>query len=197
MRKIPVVELLLVLSALVNATQAYRIYQLTSSLSALKSEGQLQVGARVPPLLVLDADGNRAEVPVVAALPLIVYWMSPQCGWCTKNEANIRTLAGAVRGRYRIVALTRSAGDADDYDGIARMGIPVLGEPDAATARQYHFGGTPQTIVIGAEGAVAKVWTGAYRATSETEVERYFAVDLPGLPTESSEQASKGSGSSR
>jgi len=46
---------------------------------------------------------------------------------------------------------------------------------------KYHFGVTPQTILVGTDGVVKKVWLGALTATQQSEVEKYFSVRLPGL----------------
>ncbi len=181
MGRITLVGGLLFLSATVNVAQAYRIYRLTSVAAMLKQEERLQVGAEVGPIVLLDAEGRRTEVPVVDARPLIIYWMSPQCAWCSRNEANIRALVHAVRGRYRIVVLTVKARSVRGFDAVQRLGVPVAGEPDAATLRQYRFGGTPQTIVVSTSGTISRVWTGAYLARLESEIEQYFAVNLPGV----------------
>jgi len=181
MTKTPMIGLLLVLSAAVNAGQAYRILQLNNALNAIADERKLAVGTRVPPLVILDAAGKRSEVRTVGARPLVVYWMSPGCGWCKKNEANIRALAAGVRGKYSLIALTSSARSASGFEAVAHIGMPILGEPDSETARRYRFGGTPQTIVIDSDGTVTKVWTGAYRGTILAEVEQYFGLTLPGL----------------
>lgn len=45
----------------------------------------------------------------------------------------------------------------------------------------YKFGGTPQTLVVSADGHVIKNWTGAYSGSLKTEIEGFFQIELPGL----------------
>jgi len=181
MKRSLIVGLLLGSSALVNLGQAYRIWQLEDHIAVMKGENQLKEGSPVPPLAILNSAGTRTVIPVGDRRPLIVYWMSPGCGWCQRNEANVHALIQQIGERYRVAVLTMSARGATTYDSIRRLGVPVLGEPDASTSRVYRFGGTPQTIVIGSDGKVLRVWSGAYMGRLKQDVEKYLYVSLPGL----------------
>lgn len=180
--------ILLSLSAGVNVVQAYRIQDLTSRIEAFKGERQLRLGTAVPALGVVTSNGSRIEVRPVLGKPLLVYWMSPDCAWCLRNEANMKALILGLRDRMRIVLLTPSVGTAAGYDALGRLGEPILGEPDAATAKALRLGGTPETIVVSPEGRVEKVWTGAYLDHAKTEIQSYFGLALPGLVPEAKKQ---------
>lgn len=181
MRRYLGVGLLLALSAGVNVLQAYRIYDLRHVISALKGEHQLKVGTRVPPLRVLTNTGKPTEVATSDKRPLVVYWFSPTCTWCARNEANFRAIIRDAGDRFRFVVLTQSISKAEDYDALGRLGITVLGEPDAETNQRLRFGGTPETIVVAGDGKVDRVWSGAYQGRLQREVESYFGVALPGV----------------
>jgi hypothetical protein len=43
---------------------------------------------------------------------------------------------------------------------------------------------TPQTAVFSEQGAVSKVWVGAFDQDRQHEIEQFFKVRLPGLKPE-------------
>jgi hypothetical protein len=46
---------------------------------------------------VIDALGSRTEIRFDSDRPTVLYVLSPRCGWCSRNEDNIRALALAKR----------------------------------------------------------------------------------------------------
>jgi hypothetical protein len=112
--------------------------------------------------------------------PTILYYFSPSCGWCEKNWLNIKALVAATQGRYRFVGLSTTP-DVLAYLEGHRLSFEVYTGMNLETARAYHFGGTPHTVVIGADGRVAHSWSGAYTGQQQGDVERAFGVVLPGI----------------
>jgi hypothetical protein len=99
----------------------------------------------------------------------------------------MRALTAAVGQRYRIIGISLDAVDADvtSYIRANRIDFPVLIRPTPDTAERFRLTGTPQTIVLSSSGAVLKSWQGAYVGTVATEISEFFAVQLPGLPRNS------------
>jgi hypothetical protein len=179
-----VATLLLVLSVAVNVGLAAKVRSLQDKLDITQTGHYLQPGAGVSPMGVKALDGSEAEIAYSGqALPTVVYVFSTTCHWCKENLESEKALAASTAGRYRFVALALDA----DRDAVAKyvgengLTFPVYYGPSTATMRSYRLGGTPQTIVISSDGKVVEEWSGAYTLGTKAEVEKFFAVNLPGV----------------
>jgi peroxiredoxin len=174
---------LLIGSTLLNVFQARKVGQLRHTIAALKSEGQLLEGSSVPSIDARDANRNSAKLTYVAGGPsTVLYVFSPQCGWCNRNLASVKTLAKSINGSYRFATISLSEDKLQEYMTQKDFQFPVYAGLSINTARAYKFGGTPQTLVISSDGHVQKNWMGAYMGETKREIETYFNVQLPDLP---------------
>jgi len=135
----------------------------------------------MPAIPVIDVDGRKTEVRFDSEHPTVLYLLSPQCIWCSRNEANIRALALASSERYRFVGVSTQPTDIKAYRRESQMPFPIFVISSHEEAVLRHLVGTPQTAVILAGGRVAATWSGAYESTNQRVVEDYFHVKLPGL----------------
>jgi peroxiredoxin len=172
----------LVLATMGHVVQAYRIHVLGRQIHELTRAHTLQVGETVPPLTSLTLDGEL--VTIVGdrpPKPVIVYWMSPDCSWCVRNEANFRAVVAAARAEYDVVAVSaRSDGLAAFVRGSAPP-YTVVEPPMPEAIASYKFAATPMTMVIGRDRRVTQVWNGVYDGENRAEVEAFFRTSLPGL----------------
>jgi hypothetical protein len=174
--------LLLGVSALLNIRLASEVKQLKASIVALKTDRRLQPGTKVAALDAKDLEGRASSVRVQAVgLPTIVYVFTPQCGWCKRNEANLRALVQQTAGRYRVIALSLTDKDLAAYAKALPAGVPVYREPSEGTRATLKLGGTPHTIVLAATGVVEASWVGAFQGASKGEIEKVLSIRLPGL----------------
>ena len=137
------------------------------------------IGTAVPPLDVRTIDGHAVEIRFDER-PTILYYFSPNCGWCERNWTNVQALIASVGQRYRFVGLSTVA-DVSPYMASHHLSFEVYSGLTLETARLYHLGGTPQTIVVAADGRIQYSWSGAYRSRRQHDVERAFGVVLPGI----------------
>jgi hypothetical protein len=133
------------------------------------------------PLPVLDADGNPVSLAFDDSRPTVIYVLSPQCGWCKKNEANIKAVTAIAGSRYNFVGLSLVPTDLKQYIAAGRAPFPVYQIESQDQAQRLGLSATPTTIVVGPGAKVLKVWTGAYMDKNQPEVEKYFGAKLPGL----------------
>lgn len=141
-----------------------------------------KVDAKFPsPLPLLDADGKPTQLAFDDSRPTVMYVFSPLCGWCKKNEANIKSTVAIAGNRFRFVGVSTISENLKDYiaQGHAPFPVYVVKSPEQAT--QLGFVGTPMTIVVGPGAKVEKVWQGAYMNDNQKEVEAFFGAKLPGL----------------
>lgn len=169
--------LLLLASAGLNVTLANELRTRRTARTAT-----LEVGTKVTPFTARDLNGNPTRVDFVGPTPTVLYYFSASCGWCRRNWPNIEALAAQTRGRYRFIAIAASADAGADVSRLRGSGavFDVLTGLDEQTTAAYGFRGTPQTVVVSAEGRVLSSWAGAYSGAVQALVERFFSATLPG-----------------
>lgn len=144
---------------------------------------QLKPGAALPPSInVQDVTGKPVRVNFADdTRPTVLYVLSPQCGWCKRNESNMKALYAADSDKYRFVGVSLVSENLTQYVNDKREPFPVYLLPQDAI-QQLHVTGTPETIVVGPDAKVIHAWRGVYVQQNQAEVETYFGVKLPGLP---------------
>jgi peroxiredoxin len=138
----------------------------------------LSAGASVAPFSAKNiADGRVETVSFDAARPTALYVFTPACPWCARNADNIRALASQSGEKYRFLGLSLS----DTEPSRIQLPFPVYAGLGAETRKAYKLGPIPQMILIAPDGRVLKTWTGAFTGAVESEIERYFDIQLPGM----------------
>jgi hypothetical protein len=139
---------------------------------------------RIP---VLDGQGTSSTLVFDGQRPTVLYVLAPKCPWCARNLANIRALAVAKAAEYRFIGLSNTDSGFTDYAKTSLEMFPLYRvDADALRRRGQanflkEFDPTPQMIVIDRDGQVRKVWIGALQGSMQSDVERFFKVELPGL----------------
>jgi hypothetical protein len=165
---------LLLVSGSINLGLAHRLNYL-----AARNESPLVPGTRVPPISGESMSG-LVTITYPASQPMVLYYFSPDCGWCKRNWGNVGALANSVQGRFRLVALSTLPRIAEEVRN-RLSGFEVLWNFSQDVRSAYRLGGTPMTVVVGTDGRVLKAWSGAFQGRVEREIESFFSVDLPGL----------------
>ena len=182
LRTFLILAVLLVCSLGINMLLARRVIRLQTLVSRMKSESRLVQGDKVPPITARDLQGRTAVLDYAGTdLPTVLFVITPNCGWCTKNIMNMRTLAANASDRYRFVGLSLESDKLVDYVTQNKLEFPVYTELPLMPMKQYKLGGTPQTIIVSPTGEVLKVWSGAFAENLQKDVESYFGVTLPGI----------------
>jgi len=186
-----VVVLLLGLSAITNGLLVFKVRELRGVITALKSEETIQVGTHLGPLTAQDLTGQGTAIRFSDTdRPTLLYVFSPSCGWCKKNEENIKSLVNQTGDKIRMVGVSLSREGLDEYLRARFPQVKVV-TPDARSIATYKLSGTPETILVSSDGVVLKVWKGAFSDSLQREVEDYFRIKLPGLPPTSQAQIPK------
>lgn len=170
-------------SLAVNLLLAYKVRTLSDSLAELTAPPPaVEVGTVVSPIKAHGLDGQASVISYADGdRPVVLYVFTPQCPWCARNLANLKTLLAHGRGDYRFVGLSLTDKDVRDYAAKNQLDLPVYFNPSDEATREYKLGSTPQTIVISRDGKVLKNWLGAYTGPQQAEVEQFFGVSLPGI----------------
>jgi hypothetical protein len=172
---------LLAVSAITNILLVLKVKELRVTISALKMEQGTVLGMQLPPLTAEDLSGQSVTVRFdESERPTLLYVFTPACGWCKRNEDNLRSLASQTSERLTIIGVSLSHDGLAEYVGQRFPPVRVI-KPDARTITAYKLSGTPTTILVSSQGVVLRVWKGAYNDSLQRELEEYFHIKLPGL----------------
>jgi peroxiredoxin len=175
--------LILAVSLAVNLLLAYKIRKGSHSTAAAEF-APLLIGTAVSPLKAHSLDGREATISYKnGQQPLVIYVFTPQCPWCRRNLANLKTVLARNHDSYRFIALSLTDKDLEQYiaDKQKQIDIPIFANPAEESRQEYRLGSTPQTIVVSPDGRVLQNWVGAYTGAGQIEIEKFFGVNLPGL----------------
>jgi peroxiredoxin len=163
---------LFIISLALNVVQANKLGGLNGT------SHRSMIGSPAEPFAVTALDGQPKMIRFDG--PTILYYFSPQCGWCEKNWLNIKALTAGTASRYRFIGLSTTSRIVEFLEN-HQLTFEVYSGVSPETLRKYDFGGTPRTVVVGADGRIAYTWAGAYTGNQQAEIEHRLAVSLPGL----------------
>jgi peroxiredoxin len=156
-------------------------YQLSRVPVRSRATGPL-VGQRVRPITLVSDTAERVDVRFSEGpLPTLFYWFSPTCGWCELNLPNFQALATQAKGKYRFIPVaTASPGELARYAERHNITFHLYSMSDLQS-QQYHFRGTPNSLLVSSNGTVVGDWYGAYGPAALVDVEKALGVTLPGI----------------
>jgi peroxiredoxin len=142
----------------------------------------VQVGRRITSLTVENPDGGHTAIDWASEKqPTLLYMFSPACGWCARNLPNIKSVAEALRGRYRVIGLAPSSAGLAKYIEVNGISFPVYANAREANGSLLAVDGTPATLIISPNGVIKDRWQGAYIGRIQEQIEKTLGVRLPGL----------------
>jgi peroxiredoxin len=182
-KRIDILLLALLLGSLsLNVYLGWYTVDLKNSLRSRQDSSKLVPGTAIQPISVSDLNGKSEIISYAdGGKPTVLYVLSPMCDWCERNMQNIQTLARLKGESFRFVGISLADTNLKEYVEGHHINFPVYKNITSDGIHMLALGSTPQTIVISPEGRVLKNWMGAYRGNSQSEVEAYFDVKLPGL----------------
>lgn len=144
---------------------------------------ELKPGTLLPSMEGLDPQGNKMKLDYgVDPRKTLLLVYSSSCGACQENMPNWEAITrGIDQEAYRVVAVSLSPRGSKEYLSRYDIGsIPVVAEVNPKTRVAYNFTVTPQTILIGLDGRVEKVWTGLLEGAEKRDVENAVGLQARG-----------------
>jgi len=171
---------LTVISAALNVALGLEIRRLR----AVAQPTPLEIGQELGPLEVFDVKGTAVtlrfdDVPV----PTVLYVLKPECVWCARNAANLKSLIGQQQGRFRVLLISTDEGGIAAYREKEHLSDPIY-YVSPTSQRAYRLFGTPKTLLVSSQSKLLQNWEGAYLPKLQTEIERALNLKLPGLVQE-------------
>ena len=141
---------------------------------------KVKVGSRLEPLIGSDPDGAAMTVQFEhSGSPTVLLVLRPGCHWCELNMPNWKTLIREKGQNFRFVAVSLSTQDFKEYVDANGLAIPAVFPVANKNPILGKLTGTPQTIVVGPDGVVRRVWFGAFAPEVKRDVEGFFGLSLP------------------
>ena len=154
--------------------------------------GKVSYSARLPRKALLPVPGASLEalhlIPTnqqegnltfrPTDLPIVVYVLSPTCGWCKINVPMVNSLATQLRGKYRLVGLSGTSKDLAAYVQHTPVPFPVYSVDPKFSNEVVTVDVTPRTLVFSPTGKYLQGWDGAYNGQTGVEIARFFGVNL-------------------
>jgi peroxiredoxin len=144
----------------------------------------LPAGKSVPALSGLDSEGRQLVFDYGSdPRKTLLLVFSPRCPYCTKNMPNWNALTlGLNEKEFRVVAVSTVPEGVKEYaEKHGLNNIPVITTPDPKDKVAYEMNVTPQTVLIGSDGTVEKVWTGLIQGAERDDIQKQLGVSLPAL----------------
>lgn len=168
------------LLALLALSLSVNVYLYRGLRDPVRPVGSVKPGDHVPEFSAPSSRGGVVDVRF-GSRSTILYVFSPKCSWCARNLANARALERQTAGRYQFFAIALDDSDLEGYLAHNALDWPVLTRLPDQVQKAYHFGITPETVVVDTGGAVVHVWAGAYEPHVARDIDLKLGVRLPGL----------------
>src|SRR6266481_7938326 len=139
---------------------------------------QISAGAQLQTLAGVALDGRLEPVVLpTAGSKLLIITFSPGCPACQANQDGWMRLASTLeQNGVRVLWVSRDPiGITRDY--CTKHGIPLsdtLADPPYRTFAQLGLARVPNTLLVGAEGRVEKVWAGRMDQAGWNTMFAYF-----------------------
>lgn len=147
-----------------------------------KGDRSLEVkpGKQLPAFDGRDVDGNQLTIAYGQdPRKTLLFVLSPRCGLCRDIMPDWEKMVKSIDQKsFRVVAVSLTPEGTKEFLAKYNLGsIPVIADADPKDRVDYEMTLTPQTVLIGSDGKVEKVWTGLL-TDEEEEIERSLGVAL-------------------
>ena len=149
---------------------------------AVAPAGPLEVGAPAPDFDVTASDGTRLQLAALKGKPVVLYFYPrDETPGCTTEACSFRDAWDAL-SKKGVVLVGISSDDDASHRAFAqhhKLPFKLVSDPDGALAKRFGVGMTlsfmsRQTIVIGADGNVKKI----YRSVDVSKHAQEIQADL-------------------
>ena len=137
------------------------------------------IGALAPDFVAVTSAGETVTLRDLRGRVVIINFWATWCGPCTVEMPVLQSLADTYAlDQLRILAVNVDEPAARFVSWAAARGLTfdLLPDLDGAIQRAYHLRGTPQTVVIGPDGAIRAIF---YGAVPFGQLDRTLARYLP------------------
>ena len=144
-RHVSLLMVVLSCSVVLNVTLAREVFALREAISYIKDERRLKIGDRVEPLRGVDMAGHDSVISYASSGSTLVYFISPTCIWCKRNQKSFLELVAELPQKTRVVVASVGNGPLDQLVAGLPAHITALGRVTGSF--DFKVSGTPQTVL--------------------------------------------------
>jgi peroxiredoxin len=178
-----VTTVLLIVSITINGVLFWQIRQKDEDIKELDANYDYNLGVlpgqKLPPLSVLDNNGNQAEIKYDSPMATILYIFTSDCAWCERNLDSLKALRKHTEGKYRFIGVSLKKDGLSEYVEKNKFDFEIYNTPTRSKYVAYKLAGTPQTFIVSPDGHLIKMWSGAFTNKVKEEMETFFEMKLP------------------
>ena len=161
-----------------NIALIHQNSQLKAQLSLPPPVMEATAGTQVPDLKGVDLEGKPVEVLYGKdSRKVLVMVFSPTCPFCDQNWPKWQNVISSLdRSTVRPVLVDVTSTTTEGFVSQHQLSsLPVILKADPRATMGYRMHLTPQTILVGPNGKVEKVWTGVLNDSSMADLKQHLA----------------------
>lgn len=140
---------------------------------------ELAVGTQLSVLRGRNLNGNQEEISFGNdKRKSVLLILSPECSFCEKNLPIWKQIINGIdQSLFRVTVVSLSSHNLEKSLSQLQLDAgSVLTDVDPQDRQTYYFSSVPQTILVGTDGKVERVWTGLLYGDSLREVHENLRV---------------------
>lgn len=136
--------------------------QLAAGLQLKYAALQVAPGATVPPLRGKTLDGRDVTIAWGGVRDHLLMLFTPGCGFCSDNWANWEIISRRVNHSKLSLVLVQLSGHMTQQElrGLGFVRTAFIAQIDPADVAPFRLRLVPQTILVGSDDRVMRVWSG-------------------------------------
>jgi hypothetical protein len=170
MKKIPIIDIVSLLIIFAIGLDLYRMHDRLRRLELVAGgSGDALDSASLLPMSVATSDGR--QVTIGRGQPRLIFYMSTHCGVCAHNMPGWSAVANQL-GHDRVLFVIGNPAEAPQMPAyLAKYGLSGFSAvtADSEVVGRYYITTVPKTVLVQADGKVAKVWRGVVTAGAVLE----------------------------
>lgn len=170
--------IVLSVSLALNVVLGLQLRTTQRQMAAVRRAG-IVVGRRLPPVEVLTLKGSIHLLSFTSPRPTVLYVFSPTCPYCEHDCHNLVALARQLP-HYSFIGLSTHSNELGAFLARCNLPFPVFTATSSQLADAGDLAATPQTVVVGEDGRVQRVWVGMLVGNRRTEAEVFFRTKIVG-----------------
>jgi hypothetical protein len=164
-KKIPILDLLSLIVILAIGFDLHRMHGRIDRLEQVEhGAGDALDAATLLPMPAATLTGK--QITVDRGQPRLIFYMSPHCGVCAKNMPEWSSIAHQIGPKNALFVLANPGEMPLMPAYLAKYDLgnfpTISADPDVVG--RYYLLQVPKTVLVGADGKVAKVWRGVVTA---------------------------------
>jgi peroxiredoxin len=129
----------------------------------LQQEATNLVGRAAPDFALKDLEGKQTALSNLKGQVVVLDFWATWCQPCVRSLPELSDFQKDIAGkgvRVYAVNLQEDRTKVDSFLQAHRLNLPVLLDPQGELAQKFHITAIPETVVIGKDGLVKKIFIG-------------------------------------